>query len=54
MTRDRATLWHWHGGVSLITSAAETTFNGKRESKNRYGHGRSGRTYGYGPVTVGK
>ena len=43
---DRATLWHWHGGVYLITSAAETTFNSKRESKNRYGHGR---TYGYGP-----
>ena len=30
-------------------SAAETTFNSKRESKNRYGHGRSSRTYGYGP-----
>ena len=48
--RDRATPWHWHGGVYLIMSAAETTFNSKRESKNRYGHGRSGRTYGYGPV----
>ena len=48
-TRYRATLRHWHGGVYLTTSAAETTFNSKRESKNRYGHGRSGRTYGYGP-----
>ena len=44
------TLWHWHGGVYLIMNAAETTFNSKRESKNRYGHGRSGRTYGYGPA----
>ena len=33
-------------------SAAETTFNSKRESKNQYSHGRSGRTYGYGPATT--